>query len=1006
MCFYTDVNTSLTLLLFFLPGFTLYTKFLCPSLSEWRTRAKWYCNTTSSEQYSCLYHEIQQTYVESCLYKPDSLDPGEQFIIKQHPQGVKCRNENRYQPYRISLHTGTACVFRRSVCSEEGQLLYNNGTSKDDRSCRCDFEKGFAFVNLTKNPCKCLPYQEDCSCIKKECPDGYILTPDYVCVDKNNKTYEPSCPHISPKRSEQNKREDRLLRNWSVKIEGYRREDQFIGYIILIIALLTAEPKPPGEILAYGENGNIRLCWSTPTEDLFIIDTFRVECMEENGENLRKFEIPAHILEFTIPNITLYRAYRIKIYSLCNSVQGLPAEKLYYADNCVEIRFLVTGISMESKLNDRNGNIYKQFFSDLNSFIQSTIPKSHGPTSVVEFTFREGSVFAVFLLVCKGYFDETELRNAIENGIKKGVMGCWKISSDGFYFKVLNKPRPPCQVNVEVTEDLQHIVVSWSEAPKTLFKTSQYLIQITTDDWATNEENNVPAVQLFYKIKNILPSTTYAFRVFTCTENLLKSLPSKEEVITTRGIAITTKLSDSACANDALTESKSDKYETISIKNDLENTSSENKATLAHASLDLEVCSAQSPVKKTPNLPNCEVCDNNGPLKSFCVNCAQTFCGTCTEYHQKLLATRFHMLLDISKNDGFFRNLSIELVCEMNCGKYAVYVCIYCKELLCDICSKNHSNEHSLKPINPLLDTTNVTRSDSRSFSSNPRSVIVYDEVSKEGGHYKGEFCKEFTSTFTTDKELVRIRGMAILPDGRIILADSKNKVLKVFNEQLKLKLTEKMKAEPRGLAAMYTNLVAVTIAEKKEVRIYKIEHNTISTHRKLKLNDKPYSVAYDKDFLASETGEADDGKLLILDTDGNEINAIVGKHLGIGHFTGNTIRLALDYTNKSLYIVDITSDSVHCISFKGECSWSVHLKSPRGIVLYKNSLFISSSKGNFLYQINATNGLISVLLDSHDTIKRPRYIAFQKDLRKLVVEVDSSLIKIFQIEQRYDANI
>lgn len=408
------------------------------------------------------------------------------------------------------------------------------------------------------------------------------------------------------------------------------------------------------------------------------------------------------------------------------------------------------------------------------------------------------------------------------------------------------------------------------------------------------------------------------------------------------------------------------------------------------------------------NLPNCETCDKNEPLKSFCVNCAQTFCGPCTEYHQKLLATQFHMLLDISTSDvdGLFHNLSVELFCEMSCSKYAVNVCIYCKELLCDICSTRHSKEHDLKSINPLPNTSNLTHSDSRSFSSNPRSFIIYDEVSKQGGHYRGEYSKEFKSTSTTDKELVRIRGVAILPDGRIILADSKNKVLKVYNEQQKLMLTKQVKAEPRGLAAMHANLVAVTIAEKKEVRIYKIDHHTISSHRKFKLNDKPYSVAYDKDFLAIETGEADDGKLLIIDTDGNEINTIVGKHLGIGHFTGNTIRLALDYAKKYLFLVDITSDSVHCINFKGECSWSVYLKSPRGIVLYKNSLFVSSSKGNLLCQINATNGLMSVLLDSKDEIKRPRYIAFQKDLGKLVVEVDSSLIKIFHIEQRSDAKI
>lgn len=140
--------------------------------------------------------------------------------------------------------------------------------------------------------------------------------------------------------------------------------------------------------------------------------------------------------------------------------------------------------------------------------------------------------------------------------------------------------------------------MSWSEAPKTLFKTSQYIIQITTNDWATNEEKKVPADRLLYKIHNILPSTTYSFRVFTCTENSMKSLPSKEEHITTSEITLTTKLSNSACDNHALTQETSEKYETTSTKTDREDNSIEKEATLAYASSDLDVFSAQSPVKK------------------------------------------------------------------------------------------------------------------------------------------------------------------------------------------------------------------------------------------------------------------------------------------------------------------------------------------------------------------------------------------------------------------------
>ncbi|CAG2208090.1 unnamed protein product [Mytilus edulis] len=87
------------------------------------------------------------------------------------------------------------------MCSEEGQIIFNNGTFRDDRSCRCNFKKGFALNITTQHPCQCIPSKEDCSCYKKHCPTDYVLTPDYVCVHRNNRTYISSCPDISPKSS-------------------------------------------------------------------------------------------------------------------------------------------------------------------------------------------------------------------------------------------------------------------------------------------------------------------------------------------------------------------------------------------------------------------------------------------------------------------------------------------------------------------------------------------------------------------------------------------------------------------------------------------------------------------------------------------------------------------------------------------------------------------------------------------------------------------------------------
>lgn len=59
--------------------------FQCPSKTEWRFRAKWYCNANggfSEENYACLYNEIKNISTEACNIKPHILEKGLYFFSK------------------------------------------------------------------------------------------------------------------------------------------------------------------------------------------------------------------------------------------------------------------------------------------------------------------------------------------------------------------------------------------------------------------------------------------------------------------------------------------------------------------------------------------------------------------------------------------------------------------------------------------------------------------------------------------------------------------------------------------------------------------------------------------------------------------------------------------------------------------------------------------------------------------------------------------------------------
>lgn len=62
------------------------------------------------------------------------------------------------------------------MCSEPGHVRFHEGTSVADKSCRCNFEEGYAFVSKPQKNCYCIPSREDCSCIKKNCPTDYVVT--------------------------------------------------------------------------------------------------------------------------------------------------------------------------------------------------------------------------------------------------------------------------------------------------------------------------------------------------------------------------------------------------------------------------------------------------------------------------------------------------------------------------------------------------------------------------------------------------------------------------------------------------------------------------------------------------------------------------------------------------------------------------------------------------------------------------------------------------------------
>ena len=88
---------------------------------------------------------------------------------------------HRFQPRHILFYTNvrTDCLYQKSLCSEEGQVIDNNGNPNNDVGCRCDYTRGYAFTK-TRKKCSCVPSEEECSCYLKPCYEPFVLSTGMV----------------------------------------------------------------------------------------------------------------------------------------------------------------------------------------------------------------------------------------------------------------------------------------------------------------------------------------------------------------------------------------------------------------------------------------------------------------------------------------------------------------------------------------------------------------------------------------------------------------------------------------------------------------------------------------------------------------------------------------------------------------------------------------------------------------------------------------------------------
>ncbi|CAC5422029.1 unnamed protein product [Mytilus coruscus] len=167
------------MIMMFAPSWIDCYDFKCPEKPHRKIRANWLCNLME-ENYSCMLDLQQTTFKESCSFASDFVRPGQKYVISGRRKNMNCSNE-RYQPFRLYSSELSTCVFEKSSCSAEGQIIFSEGSTKEDRTCRCDYSRGYTFLSRPKDLCYCTPNEADCSCYIAACPESRSLSTDYEC---------------------------------------------------------------------------------------------------------------------------------------------------------------------------------------------------------------------------------------------------------------------------------------------------------------------------------------------------------------------------------------------------------------------------------------------------------------------------------------------------------------------------------------------------------------------------------------------------------------------------------------------------------------------------------------------------------------------------------------------------------------------------------------------------------------------------------------------------------
>lgn len=198
-----------------------------------------------------------------------------------------------------------------------------------------------------------------------------------------------------------------------------------------------------------------------------------------------------------------------------------------------------------------------------------------------------------------------------------------------------------------------------------------------------------------------------------------------------------------------------------------------------------------------------------------------------------------------------------------------------------------------------------------------------------------------------SDPKMCDISGCVLLSPSKLLLADFKNKKLKVVDTQTKTVTEEKtLDSGPYDITLLPEHQIAVTMPDKKEIAIMTTA-GELSTVNRIPVNRQCRGITYNEDRLYLACQKPD--SVLVIDMEGDVKTTVPGKTLkSKGVSFPNYTALSLDKT--LIYVCSYRSNIVASITLQGEITAAyehIKLSRPMGMLVLDDGSLLTCSRDN-----------------------------------------------------------